>query len=543
MPEHALGEDRLPSAHASPLPASPLACLPLFWSRVLFPGPSPATEPFRWRPFLLLLIVSSLLLLPRLSFPLFEPDEGRYAEIPREMLIRGEWVVPYLLDEPYLDKPPLLYWLVIGSYKLLGVHDWSARLVPALALQVCVLATYFLGRRSLGERPAFWGALVLSLAPGFMTIGRLLVLDGLLALWVTLAVLAAFEALRGDRLRWSWWLLAALACGLGILTKGPVVLVLLVPPVWAYRRLTRASWKAGWPALLAFAVVALGVALPWYVAVCLRRPDFTRYFLWQHNVVRFLSPFDHLRPVWFYVPIVLAGLLPATLLAIPFIRFLFTGDPEASRRRCPELGFLLLVGCWCLLFFSLSGSKLPTYVLPAFPPLALALGYYLAHSRWRQSRWPASLAAASFLLLAVGHHVVMPWYAWYRSPMSRPEEVARLCGDPEVPVICYPRHCDSVAFYLGRDDLRNYRSRDIELLRHALRQEPRTVVLCTHRHSLEGLRQALPPELCVAAEAHLRLGRPSLVPEWLAGKFITWMGETPLGLCDIAVIERHTSPP
>ena len=109
------------------------------------------------------------------------------------MLQRGEWVVPYLQGRPYLDKPPLLYWLVMASYSLCGVHDWAARLVPALAVHGCVLAAYLLGRRSLGERAAFRGALLLSLAPGLMSMGRLLILDGLLTFWVTLGLFAAWR--------------------------------------------------------------------------------------------------------------------------------------------------------------------------------------------------------------------------------------------------------------------------------------------------------------------------------------------------------------
>src|SRR5581483_9592742 len=139
---------------------------------------------------LLLLVLPGLLLYPCLSFYLFEPDEGRYAEIPREMLARGEWALPYLQGKPYLDKPPLLYWLVMTSYSLLGVHDWAARLVPALAVHGCVLLLYLLGRRSLGERAAFWGALLLALSPGFAGMGRLLLLDGVLAFWVTLSLLS-----------------------------------------------------------------------------------------------------------------------------------------------------------------------------------------------------------------------------------------------------------------------------------------------------------------------------------------------------------------
>src|SRR5262249_23054070 len=152
--------------------------------------------------------------------------------------------------------------------------------------------------------------------PGFLSVGRLLIMDGVLTLWVALSLLAAFEAVRHDRLRWGWWLVAAARCRLGVLTKRPVAVLLLVPPLLAHRWLTTSQLRLGRLAWLAFAGTVLLVALPWYVAVCLRIPSFAGYFLWEHNVVRFLSPFDHLRPVWFYAPILLFGLLPGTLLAM-----------------------------------------------------------------------------------------------------------------------------------------------------------------------------------------------------------------------------------
>jgi 4-amino-4-deoxy-L-arabinose transferase-like glycosyltransferase len=480
----------------------------------------------RWQAFLLLLILPGVLLYPCLSFRLFEPDEGRYAEIPREMLARGEWTVPYLLGEPYLDKPPLLYWLVMGSYRLFGIHDWSARLVPALAVHATVLLTYLLGRRLLGERAAFFGALLLALAPGFVSVGRLLVLDGLLTLCVLLSLLAAFEAVRGPRLRWSWWLLSAAACGLGVLTKGPVALVLLVPPLWAFRRLGGPVCRPGRPGWLAFTTLLLAVTLPWYVALSLRIPDFARYFLWEHNVVRFLSPFDHLRPVWFYGPILLVGLLPGTLLLPTFLRFLLSGDPAAAGRRSPALGFVLLGAGWCVLFFTLSGCKLPTYILPAFPLLALALGSYLAGVSWHGSRVVVAVVGLAVVLLGVGHFAAVPWYAHHHSPWSHPEDVSRLCGDPRVPVICYPRNCDSVAFYLRRDSLRTFRSKETPALIAFLQQRPRAVVLFTHRHSLDALRQVLPPDLRLTDE------RP------LCGSAKRGVE----GLCYLAVVE-HAGPP
>src|SRR5207245_1522707 len=116
---------------------------------------------------------------------------------------------------------------------------------------------------------------------------------------------------------------------------------------------------------------------------------------------------------------------------------------------------------WCVLFFSLSGCKLPTYVLPAFPPLALALGHFIAHSPWERSTWTSRVAGLTFVLLGVSHYVVIPWYAEHHSPLGRSEAIVREhCGDPLTPVICYPRNCDSVGFYLGRDDLLSFRSKE-----------------------------------------------------------------------------------
>jgi hypothetical protein len=520
------------------LPRSLPAWLPYLWSHVLFPGGVRRTiEPCRPRSVLILLILPAALLYPCLSFHLFEPDESRYAQIPREMLQRGEWVVPYLQSEPYLDKPPLLYWLIEASYAVFGVKVWAARLVPALAVHGCILLAYFFGRRSLGERAAFWGAVGLSLAPGFLSVGRLLLMDSLLTFCTTLALLSAFEAVRGERLRWGWWLLASLACGLGVLTKGPVALVLLLPPLWLQHRLTGSGCRIGRTGLSVFLLIVLAVTLPWYVAMSLRVPAFASDFFWEHNVRRFLAPFAHEHGLWFYVPVLLGGLLPGTLLLVPFVRFLLSVDPTRAERRSVELSFMLLGGGWCVFFFTLSQCKLPTYILPAFPPLALALGYFLVNSRWQDSRLPRMATAGAFVMLALVHHVACPWYAEYRSPVGRPDEVCRLCEDKSTTVVCYPRNCDSVAFHLGRDDLRNYRSKDIEDLRTLVRIRPRTVILCTHRHSLRGLRELLPPDVRIVEAVPFGLADLPGVPPRLMKLLVRLMGETALGLCDIAVVE------
>ena len=508
-------------------PTHLLGWLPIFWTQGLLPGKAPTAEPWNWRSFASIFFLSGILLYPCLSFFLFEPDEGRYAQIPREMLTAGEWIVPTLQGEPYLDKPPLFYWLVMLAYCVFGYHDWAARLVPAMAMHATILVAHGLGRRLVGDRPAFWGSLLLIVSPIFLGVGRLLTLDGLLTLWVSVAMLAIYRASEPDAPardagsplagasgsnRRSWWIAAALACGFGVLTKGPIALVLVAPPILAHRWLVGGpaiSWRA-WGGFLA--IVAF-VNLPWYVAACIRQPEFVSHFLWQHNVQRFVEPFDHVRPVWFYVPIVLYGLMPILLLAWPIARFLTSTMADDANCRCPALGYLLLAGGWCILFFSMSGCKLPTYVLPAFVPLCLALGCFVARTDWHRSRWTIGLVIVAGLMQIVANYYAIPAYARSKSPMAHMEEMRAYGGDPEVPVVCFPRNADSVAFYLGRSDFRTYRSKEMGALIDDLRARPRTVVLFGHRNSPTTLAAHLPRNLRMTERR-------------------------PMGLCEMAVIER-----
>ena len=528
------------ASNESALPRSLLACLPYLWSHVVFPGRSQNATAWRWPALLTLLILPGLLLYPCMSFYLFEPDEGRYAEIPREMFEHGEWIVPMLQGEPYLDKPPLLYWLVMLSYSILGVHDWAARLVPALAVHATVLLVYLIGRLGLGERAAFRGALVLTLTPGLMGVGRLLTMDSLLTLWVTLALLSLFEATRTPKFRRGWWLLSALACGLGLLAKGPIVFVLTLPPCWLYRRLAGGGAIVSWGDRFAFVAVSLGLALPWYMALCVARPDFAWHFLWEHNVVRFLQPFDHLEPIWYYLPLLALATLPVTLLILPFVRYLGTADSKTAATRTNELGFALLCGGWCVFFFSLSGCKLPTYILPALPFLGIAAGHFLTHTRWASAAVIPVMASLSLLIQASAHYVIVPWYAEYRSPLSQWRVLAQHCGDPDTAVICYPRACHSVAFYLEREDMGSYRSKDIDQLRQALRENPKTVLLLSHRHSFTALTQVLPPEFEISQAAHFGLPPvPGLPSDW-GQRLIKPLGATALNLSDLAVVRRKS---
>jgi dolichol-phosphate mannosyltransferase len=365
------------------IPRTLCTLLPFWWSQVLFPGVAGAesakTECSRLAaalPLLALFVAAALLFFSRLGAPLQEPDEARYAEVPRQMLAAGNWVVPVLHGHAYPDKPPLLYWLVMGCYRLFGVHDWAARLASGGAAFLVVMLTYFWGRRTLGPRAAFAGAFMLCLSARFVYLGRLLTPDSLLCLCIVAALAAAHVALQSPRLRWGWWLASALACGLGLLTKGPVALALVAGPVVLLRLLDQRMARPGW-GWAAYPLAAAAVAAPWYAAMSVCEPDFAAGFFWRHNVVRYVAPFDHAKPVWFHLPGVLLGMLPWALLLPGLTWFLARHSARTAARRPAALGFFVLAALWALLFYSAAGCKRAVYILPAIPPLALALGCYL----------------------------------------------------------------------------------------------------------------------------------------------------------------------
>jgi dolichol-phosphate mannosyltransferase len=400
--------------------------LPFWWSHVLFPvelkaptsrltipkpssGPGPRSSVLG---VLVLIVMAALLFFTRLRCPLLEPQEARYAEIPRQMLAVGHFLVPILHGLPYYDKPPLLYWLVMASYTVFGVHDWAARLVPGSAAFLTVLVTYFWGQRTAGHRAGLAGALVLCLSMRFVYLGRMVTMDVLLCLWVVMALAAAHTATHRSLLGRRAWFLSALACGLGLLTKGPVALVLVMVPVFAYQLLDPRTARPGLWMWLSYLALAVGLACPWFVMLAVWDGSYLEYFFWKHNVLRYVAAFDHEEPAWYYLPGLFLGMLPWSLLLIPLVGFIGRRSPRAAACRPAALGFFLFAALWGLLFFSAAGCKRAGYVLPVMPPLALALGCYLDAALPRAKvqraravlfRYRSQLAyQATLLVLALG---------------------------------------------------------------------------------------------------------------------------------------------
>ena len=227
---------------------------------------------------------------------------------------------------------------------------------------------------------------MLCLSARFVYFGRMLTLDSLLCFWVVASWAAGHVALFKGKLSRAWWCLSALACGLGLLTKGPVALALVVPPLFALQlfdsRVARPSLKS-WGL---FVAVALGVALPWAVLASWQDAQFLPEFIWTHNILRFVSPIDHEEPFWFYLPGLLLGMLPWTLLLPSTIKFLLRRSATSDARRPAGMGFFCLAAIWSLVFFSAAGCKRPGYILPVMPPLALAIGCYLNAALPRRAR-------------------------------------------------------------------------------------------------------------------------------------------------------------
>jgi 4-amino-4-deoxy-L-arabinose transferase-like glycosyltransferase len=361
-----------------------------------------ASEPWWLYPSLITL-AGLILFFLRLGVPgLMDPDEGRYAEIAREMLLLKDWLIPHLNLAPYLEKPPLVYWLTSLSCAAFGLTEWAARLPSALAALAGLYLAFGLGRFLWGERQGFWGAMVLATCGGYVILARLLTLDMVFTFFLNLSIALGYLALSRERPR--LWLWAYLALALAVLVKGPVALV-LVGLIWgavAFLKGRQAAYAlirpAGW-------VLSAAVVLPWFVYVAWRIPEFLRFFLWENHVTRYVSGASfHAEPWWYFGPVLLGLLLPWTGLV-----------PWALARRTPiNAGDRLFLIIWAgviLAFFSISRGKLATYILPALLPLALLVGEALARLQsWDRGLQGAPGCAVSLIIWAVTGWLLVALY-------------------------------------------------------------------------------------------------------------------------------------
>lgn len=324
---------------------------------------------YKW---VLLVGFALLYLLPLGWHPLWTPDETRYAEISREMLSSGNWVVPHFMNLHYFEKPILGYWMNNISQLLFGHNNFAARLMPALSVGLTGLIIYrFVNIELKDERKAFYSALVYLSCPLVFGVGTYNTLDSQLTLWMAAAFASFYYAMNAPTRQEMVWryLLFGIFGGAAFLTKGFVGLAILVIAIVPFMMITRQFKQVVIYGLLAILAAVL-VALPWSLAVAFKAPDYWNFFFWNENIRRFdASNAQHLKPIWFYIPTLLAAIFPWTILAPKAV---MRSVSDAKHKRF----FLYQVCCFVLPFIllSIAKGKLPTYIMPLMMPLAIMIG-------------------------------------------------------------------------------------------------------------------------------------------------------------------------
>ena len=358
------------------------------------------------------LILLSLVWFLTLGFrSLTRPDEGRYAEIAREMLVSHQWLIPKLNAIPYFEKPPLQYWATAISLKIFGVHPFAVRFWTGLLGFLTIPWIRFVGNRLFGPERGTLAAWVLLGSWYFVGLGHISTLDMGVTFWMTIA-LGAFLIHQSDEKKKSPWMLVTwLAVGLGFMSKGLIAVALPSITLVLYSFSTRqwGPWKkirlgTGVPLLLL-------ITLPWLILAERRYPSFWSFFFIHEQFDRFTTTVhQRVEPVWYFVPILILGFFPWINLWLPQIRQLWQVSPS---KNFSPYRFLWIYSATIFIFFSLSDSKLFDYILPLFPALALIIGRQLA-LRPQLPITPLFLSGlASLIFIAVGTLLNEPSWATY----------------------------------------------------------------------------------------------------------------------------------
>jgi 4-amino-4-deoxy-L-arabinose transferase-like glycosyltransferase len=335
------------------------------------------------------------------------PDEPRYAWIARTMAESGDWVTPRLYGQPWFEKPVLYYWAAAASFKLLGVNEVAARVPSALAALFATLALAWLAWGVYDAQTARWLLLLLPVTVGMIGFSHAATTDMLFAAMLTIAMVLAARLLRLDPSA-SFISFTATSfffgtfLGLAVLAKGPAAIVLSGGAILLWAIFTK-HWRDAFRCLHPLAIFAFCLsALPWFILCAHRNPGFFRVFIIEHNFKRYLTPeFQHIQPFWFYIPITLLAVFPWTLFFVTAVHRFFVQKREATGFTTQL--FFICWGLFPIVFFSISQSKLPGYILPAVPPLVLLFTASISAGMQEKDeaiRWPGLIFGSS--LVAMG---------------------------------------------------------------------------------------------------------------------------------------------
>ncbi|MBW1784826.1 MAG: glycosyltransferase family 39 protein [Deltaproteobacteria bacterium] len=383
------------------------------------------------------------------GYPLLDPDEGRYAEIPREMLESGDFITPRLNYVKYFEKPRLFYWCVAGAMRLLGQEEWAVRTVPALAGFLAVVLIMAFGNRLFGRRVGVMAGWVYLTSVIPLILARLPIIDGLFSLLLTATWMAWWEGYTAPTgtVKKRWYMVAWACMGLAVMTKGIAAIALTGLIIFAFvaaRRDWRAFGAMAWvPGLLIF----LAIVLPWHLVAGFRNPEFFHFYVVVQHFGRLVSE-EHARPAWYFLIIFPFGMLfwtafffPAALAALkkagrairmPWIRSrkqkAGKADPAKDTGKTEEVLYLVIWAGAVIGLFSLSRSKLVPYILPAYPAMALLTAYYLVNGALKRTsaRWCAGITAILLLaLIPVASYYVGGQEMLPADELARPVRIAQ----------------------------------------------------------------------------------------------------------------------
>ncbi|HLA40218.1 MAG TPA: glycosyltransferase family 39 protein, partial [Candidatus Glassbacteria bacterium] len=348
------------------------------------------------------------------------------------MVASGDWLIPRFNGDYRFEKPVLTYWLIGASYTIFGVNEFAARLPSALAALGAVLLACLLAGRIAGSGAGLIAGVILTTCLQFVALGRTCLTDMHLTFFLTAGLVLFYLGLDSERKEPArrYLLGAWAACALAVLTKGPVGLLLPAAIAGAYL-LARPDRNAGLRKIpfISGIILFLTISLPWYVAITLASDfEFFRVFILQHNVQRYFGEVaaggQHVEPFFYYLSVLLAGIYPWSFFVLQALLYpLVSAVRELRNNR--SVGdhrlFPLLWALGVLLFFSLSRAKLPTYITPAFPAVAVLLAVYLGDVKERMSCKPKlalilpallglvfALALAAYLAFQAGNAVEFP---------------------------------------------------------------------------------------------------------------------------------------
>lgn len=332
------------------------------------------------------------------SRALMVPDEARYVEIPREMVVSGDYITPHLNGLKYFEKPPMFYWLESIPVKVFGIHEWGLRIVPAFLALLGCLFVYCFGRILYNRRTGLFSSLILSESLLYVALSHMIIPDVALSLFLSAGLLSFITAVhqgRDNKVNRYWMLAFYGFCALAFLTKGLIAIVFpaLIIGTWVVLFNRWKSLKYYFP--ITGILLFLAIILPWHILVQLKNPEFFHFYFIEQQVLRYSTDYAHRgQPIWFMTVVILAGFFPWII----FLLFEFFKSLKQrlvfqrlktlwKQREQYQTSFFLAL--WIIiiwLFFTFSHSQLLSYALPVMPALALLTGYYFAVIWERKSR-------------------------------------------------------------------------------------------------------------------------------------------------------------